>query len=105
MMGLGMATREELIYEDGNLMNGNLFDYRVPRTTDLPELVPIIAERGDGVGLYGAKGGGEGSLNPVAAAIANAVYRAAGIRLREAPFTPERVWRAIQERDAAKPRG
>ncbi len=73
MMGLGMATREELVYEDGNLMNGNLFDYRVPRTTDLPELRSVIVERGDGVGLYGAKGGGEGSLNPVAAAIANAV--------------------------------
>jgi CO/xanthine dehydrogenase Mo-binding subunit len=102
MMGLGMATREELIYEDGNLMNGNLFDYRVPRTTDLPELRTVIVERGDGVGLYGAKGGGEGSLNPVAAAIANAVWRAAGIRLREAPFSPERVWRAIQERDAAR---
>ena len=101
MMGLGMATREELVYEDGNLMNGNLFDYRVPRTTDLPELRTVIAERGDGVGLYGAKGGGEGSLNPVAAAIANAVYRAAGIRLREAPFTPERVWNALRERDAA----
>ena len=101
MMGLGMATREELVYEDGNLMNGNLFDYRVPRTTDLPELRTVIAERGDGIGLYGAKGGGEGSLNPVAAAIANAVYRAAGIRLREAPFTPERVWTALQQRDAA----
>ncbi len=102
MMGLGMATREELIYEDGNLMNGNLFDYRVPRTTDLPELHTVIVERGDGVGPYGAKGGGEGSLNPVAAAIANAVERAVGIRLREAPFTPERVWKALQERDAAR---
>jgi CO/xanthine dehydrogenase Mo-binding subunit len=101
MMGLGMATREELVYEDGNLMNGNLFDYRVPRTTDLPEIRSVIVERGDGVGLYGAKGGGEGSLNPVAAAIANAVWRASGIRLREAPFSPERVWRALQERDAA----
>ncbi len=101
MMGLGMATREELVYEDGNLMNGNLFDYRVPRTTDLPEIRSVIVERGDGVGLYGAKGGGEGSLNPVAAAIANAVWRAAGIRLREAPFSPERVWNALQERDAA----
>jgi CO/xanthine dehydrogenase Mo-binding subunit len=98
MMGLGMATREELVYEGGNLINGNLFDYRVPRTTDLPDLRPVIAERGDGVGLYGAKGGGEGSLNPVAAAIANAVWRAAGIRLREAPFTPERVWNALRER-------
>ncbi|HET7702139.1 MAG TPA: xanthine dehydrogenase family protein molybdopterin-binding subunit [Candidatus Limnocylindrales bacterium] len=101
MMGLGMATREELVYEDGNLMNGNLFDYRVPRTTDLPEIRSVIVERGDGVGLYGAKGGGEGSLNPVAAAIANAVWRAAGIRLREAPFSPERVWNALRERDAA----
>jgi len=104
MMGLGMATREELIYEDGNLMNGNLFDYRVPRMTDLPEVRPVLAERGDGVGPYGAKGGGEGSLNPVGAAIANAVQRAIGVRLREAPFTPERVWLAIQERDASSRR-
>jgi len=99
MMGLGMATREELVYQDGNLMNGNLFDYRVPRTTNLPEFRTVLVERGDGVGVYGAKGGGEGALNPVAAAIANAVERAAGIRLREAPFTPERVWRALRERD------
>ena len=102
MMGLGMATREELVYRDGNLLNGNLFDYRVPRTTNLPELRTVLVERGDGVGVYGAKGGGEGALNPVAAAIANAVERAAGIRLREAPFTPERVWRALQARDAAR---
>ena len=78
MMGLGMATREELVYRDGNLMNGNLFDYRVPRTTNLPELRTVLVERGDGVGVYGAKGGGEGALNPVAAAIANAVERAGG---------------------------
>jgi CO/xanthine dehydrogenase Mo-binding subunit len=102
MMGLGMATREELIYDNGSLLNGNLFDYRVPRTTDLPELRTVVVERGDGVGVYGAKGGGEGSLNPVAAAIANATYRAAGIRLREAPFTPERVWQALRERDAGR---
>jgi CO/xanthine dehydrogenase Mo-binding subunit len=55
-----------------------------------------LAQRGDGIGPYGAKGGGEGALNPVAAAIANAVYRAVGIRLREAPFTPERVWLAMR---------
>ncbi len=102
IMGLGMALREELVYQDGNLMNGNLYDYRVPRTIDIPELRTVLVERGDGVGVYGAKGGGEGALNPVAAAIANAVQRAAGIRLREAPFTPERVWRALQERDAGR---
>jgi CO/xanthine dehydrogenase Mo-binding subunit len=104
VMGLGMAMREELVYEDGNLLNGNLFDYRVPRTADIPPLRTVLVERGDGVGAYGAKGGGEGSLNPVASAIANAVYRAAGIRLREAPFTPERVWNALRERDSARTR-
>lgn len=104
MMGLGMATTEEMVYIDGNLMNGNLFDYRVPRTTDLPELRTILVERGDGVGVYGAKGGGEGALNPVASALANAIYRASGARLREAPFTPERVWRALQEVRAERAR-
>ncbi len=103
VMGLGMAMREELIYEDGNLLNGNMFDYRVPRSADIPPLRTVLVERGDGVGAYGAKGGGEGALNPVASAIANAVYRAAGIRLREAPFTPERVWRALRERDSGRP--
>jgi CO/xanthine dehydrogenase Mo-binding subunit len=102
-MGLGMATTEELVYtDDGTLLNGSIVEYRVPRASDIPAYTGIIAERGDGVGIYGAKGGGEGSLNPVASAIANAVRRASGIRLRQAPFTPERVWRAIQERDAAE---
>jgi CO/xanthine dehydrogenase Mo-binding subunit len=96
MMGLGMATREELLYVDGNLVNGNMFEYRVPRTSDLPDYRSVLAERGDGVGPYGAKGGGEGALNPVAAALANALYRAAGVRLRQPPFTPERIWRALQ---------
>ncbi len=96
IMGLGMATREELVYRDGNLLNGNLFDYRVPRASDLPEIRSVVVERGDGLGAYGAKGGGEGALNPVAACVANAIYRATGVRLREAPFTPERVWRALR---------
>jgi CO/xanthine dehydrogenase Mo-binding subunit len=102
IMGLGMATSEELVYTaDGTLLSGNMVEYRVPRAGDIPAYTSILAERGDGVGVYGAKGGGEGSLNPVAAAIANAVYRATGARLREAPFTPERVWQALRERDAA----
>jgi CO/xanthine dehydrogenase Mo-binding subunit len=103
VMGLGMALTEELVYTpDGTLLNGNIVEYRVPRAADIPAMTSILAERGDGVGIYGAKGGGEGSLNPVASAIANATWRAAGIRLRQAPFTPERVWRAVQERDAGR---
>jgi len=102
IMGLGMALTEELVYTaDGTLLSGNLVEYRVPRAGDIPAWTSILAERGDGVGVYGAKGGGEGSLNPIAAAIANAIRRATGARLREAPFTPERVWQALQERDRA----
>jgi CO/xanthine dehydrogenase Mo-binding subunit len=102
IMGMGMALGEELVYtDDGNLLGGTLVDYRVPRASDIPPFTAILAQRGDGVGVYGAKGGGEGALNPVAASIANAVRRATGARLRQAPFTPERVWRALRERDAA----
>jgi CO/xanthine dehydrogenase Mo-binding subunit len=100
IMGMGMALGEELIYtDDGSLLGGTLVDYRVPRASDTPAFTGILAQRADGVGVYGAKGGGEGALNPVAGAIANAVYRATGARLRQAPFTPERVWRALRERD------
>ena len=54
-------------------------------------------ENGDGPGPFGAKGVGEGSLIPVSPAIANALARLAGVRLRELPLTPERVWRALRQ--------
>ena len=78
--------------------NGSLMDYRVPRFSDLPKDIRLIlAQNQDGVGPYGAKGGGEGALNPIPASLANALYRATGVRVREVPLTPERVWRALQE--------
>jgi CO/xanthine dehydrogenase Mo-binding subunit len=102
IMGMGMALTEELVYTpEGTLLGGSLVDYRVPRASDVPAVTTLLAQRGDGVGVYGAKGGGEGALNPVAAAIANAVRRATGARLHEAPFTPERVWRAMRDLEAA----
>jgi len=96
MMGLGVALREELRYEGETLVNGNLFEYRFPRTTDLPDVASYLAERADGLGPYGAKGGGEATVNPMAPAILNAVRAATGIELREVPLTPERVWRAME---------
>ena len=105
-MGLGIGLYEELNYEGQQLLNGNLLDYRIPRFSDLaPRMDLMLAENQDGVGPYGAKGGGEGSLNPVPACLANAVYRAAGVRLRRLPLTPERVWRALQKKSKEKPSG
>ena len=97
-MGLGFGLFEELLYEGQEMMIGSLLDYRVPRFSDLPKNIHLIlAQRQDGVGPYGAKGGGEGALNPIPVALANSLYRATGVRIRELPLTPERVWRALQE--------
>jgi CO/xanthine dehydrogenase Mo-binding subunit len=96
--GLGGALFEELIYDGPQLVNPNMVEYRVPRMQDLPERIDtMIAERGDGVGPYGAKGAGEGTLNPMAAAVAGAVAKAIGRWPTRVPLTPERVWRLMND--------
>src|SRR6185437_6479312 len=98
-MGLGAGLFEELIYDGQQLMNGSLLEYRVPRFSDLaPHIETNLVQNRDGVGPYGAKGGGEGAVNPISPGMANALYRAAGVRIRRLPLTPERVWRALQEK-------
>ena len=98
-MGLGTGLFEELVYQGPQLMNGSILDYRLPRFSDLAKEVRLhLVQNQDGVGPYGAKGGGEGSLNSMAANIANAVDRAVGVRIRHAPLTPERVWRALKDK-------
>ena len=97
-MGMGVGLFEELIYDGPQLMNGSLLEYRVPRFSDLPREVDLnLVQNRDGVGPYGAKGGGEASLNAMAANVANALYGATGVRIRSAPLTPEKVWRALKE--------
>jgi CO/xanthine dehydrogenase Mo-binding subunit len=103
-MGLGIGLFEELIYDGQQLMNGTMLEYRVPRFSDLPRRVELrLVQNQDGVGPYGAKGGGEGSVNPIGACLANALYQAAGVRIRSLPLTPERVWKALQEKKAQAP--
>jgi CO/xanthine dehydrogenase Mo-binding subunit len=97
LQGLGNALFEEMVYEDGLLLNDTLLDYRVPSFEDLPdEMTCVIVENEDGPGPYGAKGCGEGALAAVPAAIVNALADA-GVPMNELPLTPERVWRRIQE--------
>jgi CO/xanthine dehydrogenase Mo-binding subunit len=103
-MGLGAALSEQLVYDGQTLANPNVVDYRVPRCSDLPpRLDRILAQRRDGIGPYGAKGAGEGALNPLGAAVAAAVGRVLGRYPHELPLTPERVWRLARE--AAAERG
>jgi CO/xanthine dehydrogenase Mo-binding subunit len=97
LQGLGNALFEEMVYEDGLLLNDTLLDYRVPSFEDLPdEMTCVIVENEDGPGPYGAKGCGEGALAAVPAAVVNALADA-GVPMTELPLTPERVWRRIQD--------
>ena len=102
--GLGIALWEEMIYDGEQLTNPNLIEYRVPRLRDTPRrITSVLAERGDGAGPYGAKGAGEGSLNPVPAAVAAAVGRAVGVWPTELPLTPPRVWSLLRQAPAPAP--
>ena len=98
MNALGHTLVEEMIYKDGQLLNPNVIDYRVPSFAHLPkDFETILVENENGPGPFGAKGTGEGGLLPVAPAIGNAVYRATGVRFYDLPLTPERVWRALSD--------
>jgi CO/xanthine dehydrogenase Mo-binding subunit len=97
LQGLGNALFEEMVYEDGLLLNDTLFDYRIPTFEDLPEAMTcVIVENEDGPGPYGAKGCGEGALAAVPAAVVCALGDA-GLPVVELPLSPERVWRRIQD--------
>lgn len=103
VMGLGHTLFEEYIYEDGQVVNGTLFDYRVPTMEDVPLHVgTTLIESLDGPGPFGARGGGEGAILPVAPAVANALFNGWGVRIKELPLTPERVWRALRAAKASQ---
>jgi CO/xanthine dehydrogenase Mo-binding subunit len=100
VMGLGHTLMEHILLdESGRIRNLGALDYRIPTTKDLPlEMHSLVVENGDGPGPYGSKGAGEGGLMATAPAIASAVTEATGVVIRDLPLTPERVWRAIQEK-------
>jgi len=101
-MGLGQAMQEEMVWKDGLLMNPGMLEYKSPSATESPEVECIIVESVDPEGPFGAKEASEGSLAATIPAIANAIYDAVGVRLREAPFTPERVLAAIKAKHSEK---
>ncbi len=107
---LGLTLFEEMIFEEGQLINGSLLDYQIPSIKDLPkEFSSIVVEVPHESGPFGAKGVGETGALTVSAAVANAIEDAIGIRIRELPITPERVLRQLapirsfqQSRDSGK---
>jgi len=96
VMGFGHALFEEVIYQDGQLMNGDPFQYRLPVLEDLPlEFVAAMLENEDGPGPFGSKGMSQTSIVTVAPAIGNAIYDAIGVRITSLPITPEKILRAM----------
>jgi xanthine dehydrogenase molybdenum-binding subunit len=107
-MGWSMATLEDTPYDQGSgdlLNRGYVTDYKVPTSREMPDLedfTVFFADTYEPTGPFGAKGIGEGALNPVAGAVANAIQNALGIRFYELPITPERILRAISEREGGR---
>jgi CO/xanthine dehydrogenase Mo-binding subunit len=97
-MGLGQALMEELRFNKGQTLEPNLLDYRTLSARQMPEVEVIVVETNDPEGPFGAKEVGEGPLAPVIPAVANAIYDAVGVRLRELPMTPDRVLEAIDQK-------
>jgi CO/xanthine dehydrogenase Mo-binding subunit len=98
-MGLGYALYEELMVEEGKVLNPNFADYALPTAMDMPPIESIIIETDDPAGPFGAKGMAEPACIPTAPAIANAVYDAVGVRIRDLPITPEKVLKALRGKE------
>ena len=96
--GLGFALFEDPVLDGGKFVNGSLADYTLPKAEGLPNFVSIFVESIDPHGPYGAKGCSECALNACAAALANAVYNAVGVRVRDLPVTPEKILRAFRRK-------
>jgi len=93
-----MALFENVRYDaKGRLMTNSLRSYTIPSREDIGSIVVEFAESYEPSGPFGAKSVAEVSIDSPPAAIANAIFNAAGIRLTETPFTPERVLKALQE--------
>lgn len=96
--GVGYALFEGFVLENGRLLNGNLADYTVPTASSIPTVETILVDGWEPNGPYGAKGGSEAPISPTAAAVANAIYDAVGVRITSLPITPEKILRALRER-------
>ena len=98
IMGMGQGVMEELVMDNGRITNNNLGDYKLPTVADIPKLTTVLVKSTGGVGPLDSKPIGEFANNAPPAAIANAIADAVGVRLFELPLAPEKIYRAIKER-------
>ena len=101
VQGLGYGLMEEVAVRDGRVETPNFADYKIPTCADLPELQTVLLDPEAGMGPFNVKGIGENPNTPVAAAIANAVEDAVGVRIRDLPVTAEKVYEALRTKGSA----
>ena len=98
-VGLGYGLFEDVIVKDGQVLNPSFLECRLPTAVDMPEVSTLIVDNYDENGPFGAKGAGNSSVINMAPAIANAVYHAVGVRIKELPITPEKVLKALKGKE------
>lgn len=98
IMGLGYALTEEVVHKNGQNMNANFRDYKLFTAKDAVKIKAPVFESTDKDGPFGAKGIGEPGCVPTAPAVANAIYDAVGVRIKDLPITPEKVLAALKEK-------
>jgi xanthine dehydrogenase molybdenum-binding subunit len=96
--GIGYALSEDFVIDHGTgrTLSDSYHLYKIPTTLDMPEIEIILVEQDDPSGPFGAKGIGEAGSVGVAPAIANAIYHAVGVRIKELPITPEKIFEALK---------
>lgn len=103
-MGIGFALQEQILFDGGGRqINPNLTNYIMPTSLDMPEIEVDIVKSYDPTGPFGAKGVGEPTSVPTAAAILNAIHNAVGVRISTLPATAEKVLAAIKAKRAREP--
>jgi len=95
---LGYGLLEEVLIKDGQVLNPNFLEYKIPTALDMPALSRVIVESYDELGPFGAKGVGNSPVINMAPAIANAVARAVGVRIKELPITAESILKGLEEK-------
>lgn len=105
-MGIGQALFEKLDIDKGKVLNPSFLDYKIPGTMDMPQKINSTwVETIDPHSPFGAKGIGEAVLVPMPAAIANAVYDAVGVRIKEFPIAPEKILEGLKKKGKVNKRG
>jgi 4-hydroxybenzoyl-CoA reductase subunit alpha len=99
MMAGGYGFCEDQPMDEGKILNPSIADYKLIRSLDMPETEILEIDTYEPEGPFGAKEAGEGLTNPTAGAIGNAVYNAVGVRITDLPITPEKIFRALKEKE------